>query len=391
MIARAFTHPAHARTRSLVTAILCAALSGCGFGLLMPLISLNLESMTGSGAVVGANATAAAISTMVMTPIIPFLLSRFAPRAAIAGCTIVTGIGVAAFPFIPDVYAWWVLRFITGCAVTVIFVTSETWINQLAKPESRASLLAVYATVLSAGFGSGGLILALLGSQGLAPWFAGGAIFLAGAIPVTILRGPGLVPPKPGETGVKALIAAARLAPPAILAGVVFGAMETSVYTLIPVYAERLGFTETTVGLIVAAAALGGIAMQIPVGRFADRTGRLKTLRRVAAGGVVLPLLAGLAGANLVWLISLVFLFAGLASAFYTLGLALLGERVQAGALAAANAAFIFAYGVGSLIGPPAMGAAMDGFDPYGLMIAFSACAALYLVFSGREKDTGQD
>ena len=391
MIARALIHPAHARTRSLTAAILCAALAGAGFGLLMPLVSLNLEAMTGSGAVVGGNATAAAISTIVMTPLIPFLFSRLPPRAAMAGASAFTGLGIAAFPVLPDVYAWWVLRFVTGCAVTIIFVGSETWINQLARPESRASLLAVYATVLSAGFGSGGLILAALGAEGYAPWLAGAAIFLAGALPVALLRGPGLVPPQAGDAGLKALIGAARLAPPAILAGLVFGAMETAVYTLVPVYAEGLGFAAATVGIIVAAAAMGGIALQIPVGRFADRAGRLTTLRAVAAGGIVLPLLAALAGANLALLLPLVFLFAGLSSAFYTLGLALIGERVQAGALAAANAAFIFAYGLGSLIGPPAMGAAMDGFDPFGLMIAFSALAALYLLCAWREKDAGQD
>ena len=391
MIARALSHPAYARTRSLIAAILCAALAGAGFGLLMPLVSLNLEAMTGSGAVVGGNATAAAISTIIMTPLIPFLFSRLPPRAAMAGATIFTGLGIAAFPFLPDVYAWWVLRFVTGCAVTIIFVGSETWINQLAKPGGRASLLAVYATVLSAGFGSGGLLLALLGSEGYAPWLAGAAIFIGGALPIACLRGPGLVPPEAGDAGLKALVGAARLAPPAMLAGLVFGAMETAVYTLVPVYSERLGFAEFTVGLIVAAAAMGGIAMQIPIGRFADQAGRLTTLRAVAAGGVFLPLLAALAGANLMALLPLTFLFAGLSSAFYTLGLALIGERVQAGSLAAANAAFIFAYGIGSLIGPPAMGAAMDGLDPFGLMIAFSALSALYLLCAWREKDTGQD
>lgn len=175
------------------------------------------------------------------------------------------------------------------------------------------------------------------------------------------------------------------------MAGLVFGAMETGVFTLVPVYAERLGFAEAMVGIIVAAAALGGIALQIPVGRIADRVGRLTTLRAVAAAGVVLPLLTALAGATLALLLPMVFLFAGLASAFYMLGLALMGERVQPGALASANAAFIFAYGIGSLVGPPVMGAAMDGFDPFGLMIAFSVLAALYLLFAWREKDTGQD
>jgi MFS family permease len=387
MVARFLLDDAHARTRSLISAILCAALAGCGFGLMMPLISLNLEAMTGSGAVVGANAAAAALSTIAATPLIPPLLSRIPPRAAIVGATLLTGAGIAAFPLFPDVVVWFVLRFAVGLTVTLVFVASETWINQLAKPESRATLLAVYATVLSGGFGSGGIILAVLGSEGFAPWLAGAAIFFVGAIPILVLRGPGLEPPRAEDSGPRAMIRAARLAPAAILAGLVFGALETGVFSLVPVYAERLGFTEMMVGLLVATGAFGAIAMQIPMGKFADAAGRLTTLRLIAAAAVVLALAIALAGARAWAVFPLVFAYVGLASAFYTVGLALMGERVRIGDLATANAAFIFAYGVGSLIGPPVAGAAMDGFDPHGLMIAFAVFAALYLVIAWREKD----
>jgi len=387
MIARFLLDDSCARARSLTAAILYAALAGCGFGLMMPLIALNLEAMTGSGAVVGANAAAAALSTIAATPLIPPLLARVPPRAAIVGSAVLTGAGIAAFPLFPDVVVWFVLRFAVGLTVTLVFVASETWINQLAKPESRATLLAVYATVLSGGFGSGGVILAVLGSEGLAPWLAGAAIFFVGAVPILLLKGPGLAPPGIGETGLRAMVRAARLAPAAILAGLVFGALETGVFALVPVYAERLGFSEMSVGLLVAVGALGAIALQIPMGRFADAAGRLTTLRLIAAASAVLALAIALAGARAWAIFPLVFAFVGLASAFYTVGLALMGERVRIAQLATANAAFIFAYGVGSLLGPPIAGAAMDGFDPYGLMIAFAAFAALYLVIAWREKD----
>lgn len=387
MVIRFLTDPAFARTRSLCAAILCAAMAGCGFGLLMPLVALNLEAMTGSAAVVGLNAAAAAISTIVATPLIPPLLARTPPRMTIAACAALTGLGILIFPFLPDVTVWFVLRFVIGLAVTVIFVASETWINQLAKPESRAGLLAVYATVLSGGFGSGGVLLAVLGSQGFAPWIAGGAIFLLGAVPILFLRGPDLVAPDRADSGPLALWNAGRLAPVAILAGFVFGALETGIFALVPVYAERLGFTETVVGLLVAVGALGAIAMQIPIGRFADRAGRLVTLRLIAAAAVVLALLIALAGARLWVLYPMIFLYVGIASAFYTVGLALIGERVRPGQLASANAAFIFAYGAGSLAGPVSAGAAMDAFNPWGLLVAFALFAAFYLVVAWRAKE----
>lgn len=390
-MARLLTSPEHARTRSLITAISSATVAGAGFGLLMPLVSLNLEAMTGSGTVVGLNATAAAISTLVMTPLLPAILAWIAPRKAMIFCTLFTAIGVAVFPFVPDVYAWWVLRFVTGCAVTLVFVGSETWINQLARPETRATLLAVYATALSGGFGSGALLLTALGSQGFVPWLAGSMIFLLGAVPLALLRGPEITPPDRSDAGPASLWSKARLAPAAMTAGLVFGAMETSVFSLLPVYVRRLGFEDQLVGIVIGAAALGGLALQIPIGRLADRIGRRLVLRLVALGAAALPPVVIFAGSNLTALLPLVFVMSGLSSAFYTLGLALVGERVDLKSLAAANAAFIFAYGLGSLVGPPMMGAAMDALNPYGLMITFTLLSLVYLSVTALEKRTDKD
>jgi MFS family permease len=125
----------------------------------MPLVALNLEAMTGSAAIVGTNAAAAALSTLLATPLIPALMARAAPKRTVVICALITALGFVLFPAMPDPVVWFGLRFVMGLSVTIIFVASETWINQLAKPESRASLLAVYATVLSGGFGSGGLLL----------------------------------------------------------------------------------------------------------------------------------------------------------------------------------------------------------------------------------------
>jgi MFS family permease len=390
MILSFLSNAQHARARSLSAAILCAGLAGCGFGLLMPLVALNLETMTGSGALVGYNAAAAALSTIIMAPFVPSLLKRFPARAVIISSAILVGIGILLFPLFPIVWLWFVMRFAIGMPVTIIFVASETWINQLAKPESRASLLAVYASVLSAGFGSGGILLAILGTEGLAPWIAGALIFLIGAIPILFLRGPDIVPPEQGESGYGAMFAAAMLAPAAIFAGLVFGATENSVFALFPVYADRIGFSTGTIGGLMAVAALGGIILQFPLGKLADKIGRLRTLRLTALISTLLAIALALSGNEVLIIGTLIFLFVGLATGFYTLGLALMGERVAASALASANAAFIFIYGLGSLFGPVGAGYAMDLHNPYGLVWALAAFCGVYLLLSFIEKDTSK-
>lgn len=370
---------AHARTRSLFVAIMCGGLAGCGFGLLMPLISLNLEAMTGSGALAGANAAAAALAMILATPFIPGLFSRITPRVLLAGSLAVIALGILVFPAVREVWVWFLTRFIIGIGVTIVFIASETWINQLARPERRASLLAVYATVLSAGFGSGGLLLAVMGYEGWAPWIAGAAIYALGVIPVVFLRGPGLVPPSRDEGSPLAMLTTARLAPAAILAGFLFGALENSFFALMPIYGDRIGLTTVLVGLLMTTGALGALCLQIPIGNFADRAGRMRTLALITAAAVLVPLLIIASSGFGFALFPLIFLYVGLASAFYTVGLSVIGERVKAGQLAAANAAFIFAYGSGSLVGPPLAGFAMDWLNPHGFLLALSLIAAIYL------------
>ena len=88
--------------------------------------------------------------------------------------------------------------------------------------------------------------------------------------------------------------------------------------------------------------------------------------------------LAGVAG-----LLVLVFLQAGMASGMYSVGLSLLGERFSGGAIAPANAAFIFAYGLGSFAGPPVAGGAMDMIGPWGLLMTLAAISASYVLIVG--------
>lgn len=378
MVNHFLTSDRHARTRSLIVAILGAAMTGCGIGLIMPLISLNLEEMTGSGSVIGANAAATALSTLVATPFIPALLNRIRARTAMTSALIIMAAGMLVFPLLRDVTVWWIARFIMGLAMAIIFVSSETWINQLARPERRASLLAVYAMTLSAGFGSGGLLLALLGYQGWVPWIAGMSVFLIGAIPIAILKGPELEAPSRDESGLLAILSAFRLAPAAILAGLLFGALETSLFALVPVYAERIGLTTFTIGMLALSGAVGGILLQLPIGNLADRMGRSRALTAIALASFILPFLILMAGNYLPALFTLILLYGGIAGAFYTVGLAMLGDRLKGGAIVAANAAFIFAYGLGALMGPPAAGWAMDSYDPGGLLIAMAVIAGLY-------------
>ena len=61
----------------------------------------------------------------------------------------------------------------------------------------------------------------------------------------------------------------------------------------------------------------------------------------------------------------------------FTLALAELGDRFSGSLLLAGNAAFALMWGVGGLIGPPTVGAAMNFIDPEGFPITLGLSYAM--------------
>lgn len=369
------------RIRSLAAAILCAAMCGCGFTLLMPVMSLELEAMTGSGTIVGIVGSSAALSTLLMTPLVPRIMAKLAGRPLLVFSLWIAAITLPFFPLLPNPWIWFLLRFAMGAALSIVFVASETWINQIAPREKRATILGLYASALAGGFGLGGILFAVIGSAGWMPWLVGIAILAGGSIPVLLLRGPDIEPPKAEEATIFAMLSAARFAPAAIGAGLLFGSTETIFYTQFPVYAERIGLSEVDIGSIVVAGAVGGILLQTLIGHVADKFGRLRMAFIVTLVCILCPALVFLAGTQTFAIFAVMFVYVGFATGLYTLGLAIIGDRFSGGAMAAANAAFIMAYGIGSLIGPPAAGFGMDTINPFGLLLVTGGFAAVYLGF----------
>jgi hypothetical protein len=62
--------------------------------------------------------------------------------------------------------------------------------------------------------------------------------------------------------------------------------------------------------------------------------------------------------------------------------MAIVGQRFRGADLVAANAAFGFLWGAGSLTGPILTGAAMDIWDPHGFPAAITVLTVVFVVFA---------
>ncbi|WP_176085196.1 MFS transporter [Martelella sp. HB161492] len=372
--------PTVIRWRSLVAAIAAVTAVGMAMGLGLPLLSVILEKRGISSSMIGFNSAMAGIASMMAAPLTTRLAHRFGAAPTMIGAILIAALSALGFYYAPHFWMWFPLRFTFHGAISTLFILSEFWINAAAPPHRRGLVLGCYATVMSLGFAAGPLIFSATGSAGLLPFAIGAVIILAAAIPVFIARNDGPSIDTPPDLHFFRYIFAV---PSATAAVFIFGAVEAGGLSLFPIFATRSAFSEQHAALLLTLMGVGNLIFQIPIGMITDH---LKDRRQMLLALAVIGFVGALALPFIVhsfMLTAIVLLFfGGSIAGLYTVGLSHMGTRFSGANLAAANAAFIFCYAIGTVIGPQAIGSAMDVAGKDGFAGAIAIFFGLYLLLA---------
>lgn len=374
--------PAQTRWLSIVAAIASISVVGIAIGLGIPLLSVILESRGHSASMIGLNTAVAGMASIAAAPIAIPLAVRLGVVPTMAVMIVAGALAFVGFYFAPAFWMWFPLRVVLHVALTVLFILSEFWISVSAPPQRRGLVLGLYATVLSLGFALGPWLFAHIGSKGFLPF--GITFTVTGLALIPVIAAWRQSPPiKRSDRESRSFISYIWLVPTATAAVLVFGAVETGGFALFPVYGARIGFSESEAALLLSMIGLGNVAMQIPLGMISDRIRDRRYLLLACAatglaGMLALPYLTG----SWYLLAVLLFFWGGVVAALYTIGLAHLGSRLSGHELASANAAFVFCYGLGMVLGPQAIGIGMDLLGDQGFAWSLAIFFAAYVVLA---------
>lgn len=366
---------------SAAAAIASISAVGIALGLGLPLLSVILERRGVSSSMIGLNAAVAGAASLAAAALITPIAIRLSVRLTMLIAIVLASLSSVGFFVFTEFWMWFPLRLVFHFAITALFVLSEFWINAAAPPGKRGLVLGIYATVLSLGFALGPWIFSQVGSQGFLPFGIGAGVILVSAIPLFLAWNSQPVIAKDRRQGNfwRYLFAV----PTATGAVLIFGAVEAGGFTLFPVYGERVGFSEAAAAQLLTAVGIGNVLMQIPIGLMSDRVSDRRSLLSICAGVGLIGTLCLPVLAEDWWLMACVlFLWGGVVAGLYTVGLAHLGSRLPAADLADANAAFIFCYSLGMLVGPQVIGSAMDLFGPSGFAWSLALFFAIYLALA---------
>jgi len=366
-------------SRRLTLAAVFSSCLGVGliFGFQPPLIALTLSRLGYSSFAIGAVTAASLIAVIVCGPFYPRAIVRLGLKRCIVSGIVFAAVILLLMPLWPSVPFWLLLRFVAGCALGLVWIASEIWMNSVSGTESRGTVMGMYGTVFSIGIVSGPILLEFTGTQGAKPFVVGAACLIVTLLPLAVLR---QVRSAAQEfTPLQGMSGAFKAAPIVMLAALVAGLVESADLTLLPLFGLHSGMDERAALLLVAVFMAGNVILQVPIGLLADRYGRRTLLGICAVASCIGPLLlqTSLGSPLLLW--PLLFVWGGTLYAFYSQGIALLGEEFAVEDLPGANTVFVMVYCLGGVIGPSAGGMAMDLWPNRGLPVLLSGAASLML------------
>ncbi len=367
-----------ASPRWVLTALFASSLGvGLIFGFQPPLIAFVLSRAGASSFAVGSVTAVSLIAVIVLGPFYP----RAIARLGLKGC-IMTGVAAAAAILLlmglwPRFTVWLGLRFLSGCVLGLAWIGSEVWMNVASSAASRGMVMGIYGAVFSTGVVLGPLLLEVTGTSGWKPFVCGALCLLVTLMPLALLRQAKAE--MPASRPAAGLIHSVRFAPLVMQAAVVAGLVESADLALLPLFGLHSGLSERGSLALLAVFMAGNVALQLPIGLLADRFGRRRLLGYCALLSAVGPLLLPACIRTPVLLAPLLFVWGGTLYAFYSQGIALLGEEFPASELAAANTAFVIVYCAGGVIGPSLGGLTMDLWPRFGLPALLTAAPLVLL------------
>ncbi|MEO0393087.1 MAG: MFS transporter [Pseudomonadota bacterium] len=337
-----------ALSRSLLAVYATVFAWGLAYGLVLPTISIRLDTAGHDSATIGAVVAVSALSVLFMAGKVPSLQARFGMVPITVACLLLQGLVFLTFIQVEHLFWWFVISFVWGLVNTVPWVITEVWINAVVPKGKRGRYMAIYAGLWGVGMALGPQVMLLVGAESNWPFYISALIYAACALAIFVGRAgaPEIEADRDSST-MRATFAMLWLMPILVLYAFAGGLAETVIYALMPIYAIDSGYGEAFGANLITAFAAGGIILQYGVGWLSDRFPPRHVMTFLLATGTLSALALPLAGAALWLAFLLAFVFGGMVMSVYTLAITLVGHGIARKHLSTAHALMVICYTAG--------------------------------------------
>lgn len=276
--------------------------------------------------------------------------------------------------------AWFLMRALFGFSAANMYMTLESWLNDKVSNQTRGLVFSAYLGINFAGLVIGQLLFATASPSSFVLFSMATVFYALSLVPVGLTE---LKQPAPSPVPKLRPLKIFRITPVGVAGCIAVGLANNAVWALAPVYAQSQGLSSGNVALFMVAFTLGGMLVQLPIGRLSDHLDR----RWVIAGTCALAAIAGvviglfLNNTRSMMLIS-IGIFGVLMLPLYALSVAHANDRMPRHAFVEASATLLLINSIASVIGPTLAASIMSSFGARSLFFYTAAVHGAMLVFT---------
>ncbi len=275
---------------------------------------------------------------------------------------------------------WTLLRVMQGACYAGLVIVVESWLNASADASWRGRVLAVYSIVMYAAWAISQPMVALAPPSSFVLFAVVSICLSLALVPIALSRagGPGVV--LATRVGLGRLMAISQVA----LAGAfTMGAVVGAYFSMWHSVSHKLGSSAAATGWTLSATLIGALVLQWPLGWLSDRFDRRLIILAGSLTGVAVAVLffrvlaSGLGPPTS----ALAFILGGALMPLYSVCLAEVNDRIDSSEMIATASSFVLVYGVGSALGPVAVGLVIGQTGPSGLFLFMAVTLGLFAAF----------
>ncbi len=372
-------------SRQLLTMALAPLLGlfilGIGNGFLSTVITLRLDAAGESAVLIGWVSSAYFIGLALGAMLNDRLLLRIGHIRAYGSFASLVAVTVLLQGLVDHPWAWFALRLVGGWATVGVYLVIESWLLTAGDQKVRGRLLALYMISLYAAGVLGQLLLGVTEAMGgPASFMVIGMLASLSVLPMAMIPRVSPLIEKAEPLPPHRLI---TLTPTGVMGSFGSGIAVAAVYSLLPLYLQRIGLPVDRIGQMMAVVVLGALLLQYPVGRWSDRHDRQLVLIIIGAFCTLISAAVLFLPLNLWSLAALLFLLGGGVFSLYPVAVGHAADRAPAGALVRMSQGLLLINAIGSAISPPLISPVMGVLGDAGLFWSFGALGLFLVAFFG--------
>ena len=337
-----------------------------GFGLLNVLTPTLLTNAGYSPGMIGIQAALSSAGFLAGALAVSSFIRRIGHIRTFAALAAIDAVGVLAMTIAVDLWLWSVLRFMMSFGLSGIFTVCESWISSRTEPRMRGRVLAGYTLIYKFAAAAAPLVIYILPApeqpEDVIYYFMiVSACFSLALLPVAFTHSsaPTVIQKNPKRLS---MITVYKIAPAAVVAGVISSLSNSAVINLIPVYATLAGFGVGVSAIFFSSIQFGNMLLQWPAGWLSDKIDRRYTIFMLSIIVTIVSLIIAIFGASLgqTMLIILLVIWGGGAMSVYPICVAHASDNAKEEQIVELCSTLLLCVSIGMTVGPLISGQLID-------------------------------